>query len=466
MVLYPTAIVFLLIWLVLTIRDPDNGLVMAIAVIPFGMFAALRLGGLSIILANLLAVFTIGVLIIRYVGIRHRLSPLRLPMSSVYLWLFAIYALFSALILVRFFAGKFLVFPLSVTFKGSLTSAFYPSTMVSLQPSNSNISQSFYILLTAMFFMTAVLVMRRRGLHFGEKGLAWAAGLNVLLGAMDLAQLDSILAFIRTADYSLNNHHMVAGMARVIGGYSEAAAFGAVSAAFFSYFAMSFLIGNRARDAGLALGNLICALLAFSSTGILSLAAAGILILLHAPVFIKSGMSRQFAQSLVIAAAAAVISICLLLVLTSAETFATKILNSLLFSKGTSMSGLERAAWASGGFDAFYKTWGLGAGAGSLRANGFFAVLLGNVGLPGTLAFTMFLLHGIGAPIQACERSIARPFYAGRVAALTLLASMLVSATGPNPTLLLVSFVCVAVVAREFAAHRNAIAVTQQYRTA
>lgn len=466
MALYPTAIVFLLIWLVLTIRDPDNGLVMAIAVIPFGMFAAMRLGGLSIILANLLVVFSVGVLMIRFVSTRQRGAPLGLPTSTIYLWIFAIYAIFSALILVRFFAGEFLVFPMSVTYKGALTSAYFPSTMIPLRPSNSNIAQSFYILLTAIFSMAAVLVIRRRGLRFGETGLAWAAAINVVLGVMDLVQLDSILEFIRTADYSLNNHHTIAGLQRIIGGYSEAAAFGAVSATFFAYFGMSYLVGYRGRDAVLALANLTCALLAFSSTAILSVAAAGGLILLHAPVFIKSGMSRQFAQSLVIAAATVIISACLLLLFTSAETFTAKILDNLLFSKGTSMSGLERSAWAAGGIDVFFQSWGLGAGAGSLRANGLLAVLLGSVGIPGTLAFTMFLLYGVGTPIMACNREIARSFYAGRVAALTLLASMLVSATGPNPTLLLVTYVCISVVAREYAVTRNVGTATQAYRTA
>lgn len=466
MVLYPAAAVFVLIWLVLTIRNPDNGLVMAIAVIPFGMFAAIGLGGLSIILANLLVVLTIGVLLIRFASHKQSATQLRLPLSSVYLWLFAIYAIFSSLILVRFFAGQFLVFPLSVTFKGTLISAFYPSTMIPLQPSNSNISQSFYILLTAMFFMVAVLVVRRRGLAFGEKGLAWAAGLNVALGVMDLLQLDSLLAFVRTADYNLNNNHMIAGVPRIIGGYSEAAGFGAASAAFFAYFAMTFLIGYRTRDAFLALANLICAILAFSSTAMLSMAAAAFLILLHAPAFLKSGMSRQFAQSLVIVVALSVIGLCSLLLFPPAEGFITKILDSLLFSKGTSLSGLERAAWAAGGINAFFETWGLGAGAGSLRANGLFAVLLGNVGLPGTLAFALFLLHGIGARIGHCERKVARAFYAGRVAALTLLTSMLASATGPDPTLLLVSFVCITVIARETATQRSVEDVIHEYRTA
>lgn len=455
MELYPVAAVFVFIWLLLTIRNSDNGLVMAIAVIPFGMFAAFRIGGLSIILSHLIAVLTIGALIIRFFSQRGRAPLVQLPISSLYLCFFSVYAVFSALIIVRIFEGQFLVFPLNVTFNGSLVSAYFPSTMVPLQPSKSNISQSFYVVLSTLFFIAIVLVVRRRGLAFAETGLVWAASLNVLLGAMDLAQLDSILQFIRTADYSLNNHHTIAGVSRIIGGYPEASVFSAVSATFFAYFFTSFLIGHRVRDAVLALANLICALLALSSTGVLSIAVASLLILLHFSVLPRVGMSRQFAQSAVISTAIIVIAIITVFLLTTAKTFTSQVLDILLFSKSTSLSGLERAAWAESGYNAFFQTWGLGAGTGSIRANGLFAVLLGNVGLPGTLAFVMFLVFGVGKSIPACGRNLARTFYSGRVAALTLLSSMLVSATVPDPTLLLVFFVGISSVSRDVATARS-----------
>ena len=449
MAIYPAAAIFLLIWLLLTLRNADNGLLMAIAVIPFGMFAAIVAGGLSMILAHFLVVLTIGALLTRALSTRHAHVSTRLPPSAIYLSIFAIYSLFSGLILVRLFQGQFLVFPLSVTFHGTLVSTFYPSTMIPLAPNSSNISQTFFIVLSTMFFIALLLVIRRRGLEFVTKGLAWAAGLNALLGLMDLLQLDPILSFVRTADYALNNEHMLGGLSRVIGGYSEAAAFGSVSAALFAYFAMTYLITNKSREGLLALANLCCALLAVSSTAILAIAFAFMLILMHAHIYLRPGISRRFAHHVVIALSGLIIVICLVLMLTPAETFIARMLDSLLFSKGNSMSGLERSAWAKSGLDAFIQTYGLGAGAGSLRSNGFAMVLLGNVGLPGTIAFVMYLWHGIGKPISACTPTQASSFYAGRVSALTLLGSMMVSATGPDPTLLLMATVCVSVIARE-----------------
>ena len=451
MVLYPAAAAFVLIWLLLSFRNVENGLVMTNAVGPFGMFAAGNLGGPSIILANLLAMLTIGVLILRYFSVQqHALAP-QVPKAAIYLFLFAAYSLFSGFILVRLFQGQFLVFPMTVTSKGTMVSAFFSSTMVPLRPSNSNISQPFYILLSAMLFWASFVILRRRGPELAERGLVWAATINILLGLMDLFKLDAVLQFVRTADYNLNNEHMVAGVQRIIGGFSEAAGFGALSSALFAYFAVSFLMQNRSRDALLAVGSLICALLALSSTAILSLAMACFLILVHGPVLLKTNISRQFAHFLVIAIAILICAACLMLLMPQSNGLTARVLDTLIFSKGTSLSGLERAAWAQGGLDVFFETWGLGAGAGSVRSNGLFSVLLGNVGLPGTLAFAMFLFHTIARPLPACDVDLSRVFYAGRISALTFFASLLVSATGPDPTLILMVFTCLSIVAREIA---------------
>ena len=109
---------------------------------------------------------------------------------------------------------------------------------------------------------------------------------------------------------------------------------------------------------------------------------AFVLILMHAHIYLRAGISRSFAHHLVIAMAGLIIVICLAVLLTPAETFVARMLDTLLFSKSGSMSGLERAAWAKSGLDAFIETYGLGAGAGSLRSNGFATVSYTHLTLP------------------------------------------------------------------------------------
>jgi len=212
---------------------------------------------------------------------------------------------------------------------------------------------------------------------------------------------------------------------------------------------MSFSIGKRGRDGFLAVSNLTCAALAFSSTGFLAICAAMAVIVLHSRVFLNRNLSWQAGHFFVISAAFGVVLLCLMVMFTPAPELMSDLLDRLVFSKGNSLSGMERSAWAQAGLETFYRTWGFGAGAGSLRASGLAPVLLGSVGLPGTLAFLGFMLHAVGKPARSNDPEARRVFYASRVSALTLLSSMLVSATGPDPTLMLMAVTAVAVASRE-----------------
>ncbi|MEZ5797654.1 MAG: hypothetical protein R3D63_09445 [Paracoccaceae bacterium] len=450
MALFPAAVIVILLWLVLVIRDPDTGVVATLAVVPMGMFAAANLGGLSILVLHLLAAMTIAVLGMRWMyRSGGHISRAIVTPATGFLLLFALYSLFSAIVLVRYFAGQFLVFPMNVTSTGLAISTFFLSTMTPLAPGSSNIAQSGYILLTCVFFIAALDVFVRRAPRFGEGGLEIAAALNILLGILDLMSLDPLLSVIRTADYSLLNEHNFNGVPRVIGGYSEASGFGTASAAFFGYFITSFLIRRRPGHGWLALGSLVCALMSLSSSGIVAATVACILVLLHGPVYLGRGMSRAFGHWFVIVVSLGFAVLCLLMLSPAVAKSVESVLDWLIFSKAGSESGLERSAWARAGLQAFVDTNGLGAGAGSLRSNGLAAVLLGSVGLPGTLCFAGFLLTTLLGSRHIADEEDRRVFYAARVTALTLLSALLISATTPNPTVFLVAMAALCTAARK-----------------
>jgi len=449
MTVFPASAALLAIWLVQSLRNPDNGIVVAIALLPFGMFAAVSLGGLSIIAAHLIAMLTVALFLLRWASRRGALRLGQVPAAGLFLALYAIYAAFSATVLVRLFAGEFLVFPMTVNMTGTAVSIYFRSTMTLLRPDNSNIAQTLYIVLSCGFFFAAAETFRRRSPQFAEVGLTWAASLNVALGLLDLAQLDALLAVIRTADYSLANEHMLSGFSRIIGGYSEASGFGAASAAFFAYFAMSFLIHRRGLHGLLALASLACTLMSLSSSGLLALAGALLFIGLHGRVYLGHSMSRSFAHWFVIGTAVTAAFASVAMLATPASDVAADVLDRLVLSKSSSHSGLERSAWAKAGFDAFIQTWGLGAGAGSLRSNGLAAVLLGSVGLPGTLAFLGFLWRSIGGGARFADAEDRRVFYAARISAMTLLIAMLLAGTTPDPTLFLVTTTAMATAVRQ-----------------
>ncbi|WP_170464903.1 hypothetical protein [Ruegeria arenilitoris] len=456
MAVYPAAAAFLLLWLWLSARNADTGILMAVAVIPFGMFAAMVVGGLSLIMANFLAVLSISILLIRWIAHAYEPRYLRFPPSGVYLLVFTLYSVFSGVVLVRLFQGQFLVFPMTVTNKGPQVSNFFNSVMLPLRPTNSNIAQSVYILLSFGFFLATVFVARRRGAEFIEKGLVWAALLNVLLGLFDFLGADAVLSLVRTADYALLNEHLVGPFSRVIGGYAEASAYGAASAVFFTYFFMSYLIGRKQSHGMLAAANFIGALLAMSSTGIAALAAGVLFVALHFRVYLGFRMSRGFGHLLVVGVSFLAIAASAMLLLPFVLDGLSDVMDRLIFSKQDSLSGRERGAWSVAGFDALVQTWGLGAGVGSLRGSGFASVLLGSVGLPGTIAFSLFVITAIGVSVSGANQTTLRLFCAGRVSSMTLLTAMLVSATTPDPTLLLMTTSALCVVAREEVYARNA----------
>lgn len=447
MALYPAAALFLLVWLVQTIRDPDRGALVMLAALPFGMFAAVSVSGLSVLAGHLIAALTLFTYAVRRVG--GGLDAIRVPPAGIYILLFSAYALFSSIVLVRIFAGEFLVFPMTVDYRGLRLSNAFVSSLKPLEPGNSNIAQAGYILIAALVFVMLADICRRRGAAFVERGLVWAAVANILLALFDMAGLDAVLGFVRTADYSLNNEQTVMGLPRVIGGFAEASTFGTASAVFFGYFGMSFMSARRTRDGVLALLSLIFGMLAFSSTGIAAMIAASLLILLHGGSFLRRGLSRAFAHWLVISVAVLALGLSLAAILTPLLDHAGAIFDELFLQKSESQSGLERGAWALWGFKAFVETWGLGAGAGSLRANGLAAVLLGNVGLPGTLLFLAFLWNALGPSGSAEVSEARRIFLAARVGTLALLSAFLLSATTPDPSLLLMAVTAMAATLRQ-----------------
>ncbi|WP_306111930.1 hypothetical protein, partial [Roseovarius sp. MMSF_3448] len=356
----PFAAIFIIAWLWVALRKLENGITFVIAVLPFGMFAAISVAGLSLLLAHFLAMLTMVALVVRWITTRTSGTSVLLPIDGRYLVFFAAYALFSALVLVRLFAGDFLVFPMNLNAGTTQVSIFFPSSVWLLRPSNANISQAFYILLSCGFFIAAISASKRFGRQIIELGLVIATSINIFLGILDFLAMDNLLAIIRTADYSLANQQQMAGIARVIGGFSEPASFATTSAALTAYFAMSALIGRKTRDVVLAVGNLICTVFAFSSTGTVALVCAFVLILLHGRGFLTNTLSRTFAHMLVILAATVVFAVCMILLLTPAPDLIADMVEHQILEKRNSMSGIERRAWAYSAFAAFWETWGLG----------------------------------------------------------------------------------------------------------
>ncbi|MEO1721146.1 MAG: hypothetical protein AAFR84_01940 [Pseudomonadota bacterium] len=458
MEVYPSGVAVLLLWAAIALK-PDRGLMFAIACVPLGMFAAFKLpiGGMTPLMAQMTAAGSIALLCLHH--LMQRRSEVHAPPAALPLMIFAGYAVFASVFLVRIFEGEFMVFSMSRGDFGIRVSHLFPATLTPLRPAPANISQTAYLLLSVAFFLAVADVARRRGYSVLISALRVAAIVNIVFGILDLLQLDALLSVVRTASYILHNDHAISGIPRVIGAFPEASGFGHLSAVLAAFFL--FLGVERKSTSDMAIGAIsaLFAALALSSTSFVGLGMIALVFALRAAASVLLTLDRTMTLVLVAfgGISLAALSIGILAVEIHGGGVGAKILNELIFSKSTSTSGLERGALALGGFQAFVDTYGLGAGVGSVRANGYVSALVAAVGVPGVIMALWFVAaaFGKGAP-RVAPQQVARmgenvapreAISACRGAAIVLFAMAAVSSMSVDPGLVLMTLAAISTTA-------------------
>jgi hypothetical protein len=74
------------------------------------------------------------------------------------------------------------------------------------------------------------------------------------------------------------------------------------------------------------------------------------------------------------------------------SAYVQNLLETMVFNKLSTDSGIERSAWNQQAVQDFIDTWGIGAGNGSVRAASFLAAVLASLGVVGTLTYGAFLV--------------------------------------------------------------------------
>jgi hypothetical protein len=115
--------------------------------------------------------------------------------------------------------------------------------------------------------------------------------------------------------------------------------------------------------------------------------------------------------------------------------------NSLIFDKSATASGLERLALFRIGITVAYETFFLGAGLGSTRSNGFIALWLSSLGIIGLILFCRFVwLAYFPKKIKIYYKD--EHFFPACAALSSIFAAALTSLTFPN--LGLIFYICLA----------------------
>jgi hypothetical protein len=322
----------------------------------------------------------------------------RMPRAGVWLIVTVAWAVFSALVLPRLLEG-------SVAIKTFDRGGRDGAVTVLLRPVSGNITQSAYAVIDVLvFFAMRVMLVRRDRMDTFARGVLLLAAVNCFAGVFGLAEyyagLPRILEAVRNAKYTVYDTYELGGIARVQGTFPEASMFAMFTLPLFAFTSSLWFTRAYSPYAGwLTALSLALLLISTSGTAYVGLAVYfGIVGLgLAARLFTRGVVPR--AESLLVASALAVIAVGVVLV-SSPEPlkYVGQFLDTVLFRKMTSSSGVDRAAANWLAWTDFLQTYGLGVGLGSTRASSFALVLLSNLGVVGVLAFSLFLLSAFRSP--------------------------------------------------------------------
>ncbi len=448
-------LLLVLLWVASTFKSSSYKVKLLIGAIPFGSAAVVNLpalGGASVVGAAFIAAMLVCERIAAFVLRAEWVVYYRRTFTnSLYIYTIG-YFIFSATILPFVFGSDILVFSLDRSKTGISIDDRMLSTVVPLEFGTSNIVQLCYFLLSMFLFKYLTITKTFFTPQILHSGFVLAGTINVLLGGLDLLELNSFLVHLRTANYAILDFHQINGIPRVIGGFPEASAFGSFSTIMAAYFCIYCRRSSGKKEYFLYLLNLVFAVLSFSSTAYL-----GLFVLLLINTY--QGSRQTFITGTEIQKTVGLLKcivyfLCIppLMYLALKVPEIADLLDKLIFNKAESNSAFERGLWATYGFKAFMESYGLGVGIGSLRGNGWFSVYLGSVGLLGTFALLLFYVRCMRNAValhfrapykimhngEGMESGMAEKIiYMTCGATLLVLFSMsVVSATSPNPGVL------------------------------
>lgn len=284
--------------------------------------------------------------------------------------------------------------------------------LTAVRPSAGNVTQTLYTLVsfcTALAF--AVFIQGREAL--AGLRLAFVAGAAVLIisGFVDIAASNigasDALDIFRTASYAFLLDNEVLNVRRTTGFMPEASSFGTACVFWCALLLFTRHIFPRRQIAFVVMPlAVLCALLALLSTSSAAYAALAVsFILFLGDCFInlfsrRSYIRQHTRQELSGVLMVIVLFTILLLAFPSIYEFITDMADEIIFNKEKTSSFEERTAWTDAGLAAFFNSFGIGVGVGSIRTSNLFVNILASTGVIGSFFFAGFLHRFYSAHAQ------------------------------------------------------------------
>jgi hypothetical protein len=356
-----------------------------------GAAAAVLIGAANIPPAHLLLAFLAITILTRRPETARAIRAMNFPGPAFWLLCLVIYGLISGFAMPRLLSGSMLIFPLGTSEYASTGST------VPLGPVSGNLTQGIYLVGDLICFVLIIAIASTQaGFNSIASALvAYAAG-NVIFAFVDLGTYATgtqwMLEFMRNATYTLHIDEDVGGLKRIVGSFTEASAFAGSTLGALGFTGTLWICGRRpALTGSLALVSLVLVALSTSSTGLAG--TPPLLLILYVTALMRRGVDfrRPFASMAVLGAPLLVVAMILAVELN--QDLSKPIhdyMNTLIFSKSTSDSAIERGSWNTSALSNFFDSYGLGVGLGTARASSFPLALLSNVGVPGTIFYLLF----------------------------------------------------------------------------
>jgi len=380
------------------------------------------LGNANVQPAHLLLAFLIATVSIRRNLLREMLACARFPKPGFWLVMVAVCAIVSAYYFPRLFAGMTDVFGLHTDNAGHVV-------LTPLAPSSGNLTQSMYLVGDLICFLA--MSAYARGAN-GKRVLAQAilicAAANLAFAVVDMVTAATNtadwLSFVRNATYRQLDDTDALGTKRIVGSFSEASAFGFTTLGFFAFATQLWLEDAYRRTAlALAVLSLIALIFSTSTTAYIGLSIFLALALSRSLARITAARATSHVVGFLVVFPLIIVGIAAVFLLDQQlNAYAQQTIQTAVFDKLSSSSGVERSAWNTQALINFIDTYGLGAGVGSLRASSLPIAVLGSMGVAGALLYGAFIgrlfWRSVGTTQPPLSASLQR---AARAACLALL---------------------------------------------
>jgi hypothetical protein len=350
-------------------------------------FVLTNLGGTNISPAHLLLLFLALRLLRTPEILQNSIRGLEFGRPGFWFLLTVIYSTIAAYVMPRIFAGQTLIFAVRAQ----------TSFSIPLSPAMSNLTQSIYLIGDLVCFVVIYGYASTQSGHrvLGKAAVACAT-VNLVFAALDivtyLTNTADLFAPIRNATYSMLNDSDIAGFKRIVGSFTEASAFGAMTLGYFAFTGKLWLLGVYPRISGLA-AFLSLAALVFSTSTTAYIGLSGLLLFCYLETLVHalSGpITRNMTIFLVGAPFIVLVSIVAIALNDSYSSYIMGLLNTMVLNKMSTDSGVERSSWNRQAMQNFIDTFGFGVGNGSVRASSILFGIPASLGVVGTLFFGMF----------------------------------------------------------------------------